>query len=137
INGQYFSTINDNNVVALHEQLLHGYIYSFWEIVSNHNVFKRISKPTFSKILESKPHLIHEILTHKVLVDYYNSELKTFLLTYSQSAEILLNFYETENEPHRNPKFIPKSLTIADKENIISNYLDSTDTNLNYIGLIE
>ena len=135
--GQYFSTINDNNVVALHEQLLHGYIHSFWEIVSNHNVFKRISKPTFSKILESEPHLIHEILTHKGLVDYYNTELKDFLLTYSQSAEILLNFYETENEHHRNLKFIPKSLTIADKENIISNYLNSTDTNLNYIGLIE
>lgn len=135
--GHFFSTITDTNVVALHEQLLHGYIHSFWEIVNNHNVFNRISKPNFSIILESEPHLIHEILTHKGLVDYYHTELKNFLLTYSQSAEILLNFYETENEPHRNPKFIPKSLTISDKENIISSYLNSTDTNLNYIGLIE
>ncbi len=135
--GQFFSTITDTNVVALHEQLLYGYIYSFWEIVSNHNVFKRISKSTFSTILESEPNLIHDILTHKGIVDYYNIELKNFLLTYCQSAEILLDFYEIENEPHINPKFIPKSLTIADKENIISNYLDSTNTNLNYIGLIE
>ncbi|MBN8665628.1 MAG: hypothetical protein J0L83_13690 [Chitinophagales bacterium] len=135
--GQYFSTITDINLVALHEQLLHGYIHSFWEIVSDHNVFKRISKPTFSKILESEPYLIHEILTHKGLVDYYHTELKNFLLTYSQSAEILLNFYETEYEFHKNSMFIPKSLTITEKENIISSYLDSTDTNLNYIGLIQ
>ena len=135
--GQFFSTINDTNVFELYEQILHGYIHSFWEIVSNHNVFKRISKSNFSKILESEPHLIHEILTHKGIVDYYNTELKNFLLTYSQSAEILLSFYETENEFNKNQKFIPKSLTIADKENIISDYLDSTDTNLNYIGLIE
>lgn len=135
--GRFFSTVTDNNVVELYEQILQSYIHSFWEIVGNQNVFKRISKQTLSKILENEPHLIHEILIHKGIVDYYNTELKNFLLTHSQSAEILLNFYETENEPHRNPKFIPKSLTIADKENIISNYLDSTDTNLNYIGLIE
>ncbi|WP_077923328.1 hypothetical protein [Spirosoma sp. 209] len=135
--GQFFLTITDANIVELHGKLLQGYIHSFWEIVSNHNVFKRISKPTFTVILESEPHLIKEVLTHKGLVDYYHTELKDFLLTYSQSAEILLGFYETENEPHRNPKFIPKSLTVADKENIISNYLNSTDTNLNYIGLVK
>lgn len=135
--GQFFSTINDNNVVELYDQVLHGYIHSFWEIISNHNVFKRISKLNFSKILENEPHLIHEVLTQKGLVDYYSTEIKNFLFTYPQSAEILLSFYETEDEFRKNQKYIPKSLTIADKEKIVSDYLDSTETNLNYIGLIE
>jgi hypothetical protein len=135
--GQFFSTINDNNVVELYEQVLHGYIHSFWEIISNHNVFKRISKLNFSKILENEPHLIHEVLTQKGIVDYYGTEIKNFLFTYAQSAEILLSFYETEDEFRKNQKNIPKSLTIADKEKIVSDYLDSTETNLNYIGLIE
>lgn len=135
--GQYFSTLDDSNVIELYEQLQYGYIHSFWEIVNNHNVFKRISKQNFSKIIENEPHLIHEILTHKAIVEYYNIEIKNFLLTYSQSAEILLSIYEVQEDFPKNQKFIPKSLTIDDKENIISNYLDSTDTNLNYIGLIE
>lgn len=135
--GQFFSTLNDNNIIESYKQILHGYIHSFWEIISNQNVFKHISRPNFSKILENEPHLIHDILTHKGIVDYYNIELKNFLLNYPESAEILISLYETENEFHKNPKFIPKSLTIADKENIISNYLDTTDTNLNYVGLIE
>ncbi len=135
--GQFFSTINENNAVDLYEQTLHGYIHSFWEIVSNHNVFKQIPNPSFNKILENEPHQIHEILTQKGLVDFYNTELKNFLLNYSQAAEILLSYYETKDEFQKNQTFIPKSLTIADKENIISNYLDSIDTNLNYIGLIE
>lgn len=135
--GHFFSTISDNNVIELYEQILHGYVHSFWEIVSNQIVFKRISKSNFSKILESESHLIHEILTNKGIVDYYNTELKSFLVSYSQSAEILLSFYETKDEFQKNQTFIPKSLTVVDKENIISNYLDSTETNLNYIGLIE
>ncbi|MCG2420089.1 hypothetical protein K8089_13750 [Aequorivita sp. F47161] len=135
--GKFFSTINDENVIETYRQTLHGYIHSFWEIVSSHSLFKRISKPNFSKILEDEPHLIHEILTHKGIVNYYDKELKLFLLNYPTSAEILLSVYEAEDEFNKNQKFIPKSLNIADKENIISKYLDSAETNLNYIGLIE
>jgi len=135
--GNFFSTIKNENVFEIYEQTLHGYIHSFWEIVCNHSIFKQISKPNFSKILESEPHLIHEILTHKVLVTHYDKELKNFLLNYPTSAEILLSVYETEDGFKRNQKSIPKSLTIEDKEIIISKYLDSADTNLNYIGLIE
>ncbi len=136
--GNYFSTISDENVIKIYEQTLHDYIHSFWEIVCNYSRFKRISKSNFSKILENEPHLIHEILTHKVLVTHYDKELKDFLLNYPASAEILLSVYETEvQELKKNQKYIPKSLTISDKESITSKYLDSADINLNYIGLIE
>jgi len=53
--GQFFSTISDNNVIELDEQALHGYIHSFWEIVSNHNVVRRISRPNFSNLLVKEP----------------------------------------------------------------------------------
>ncbi|TNJ41359.1 hypothetical protein KFZ70_04175 [Tamlana fucoidanivorans] len=135
--GNYFANINDKNVIKIYEQTLFDYIQSFWEIVCNHSLYKQISKSKFSKILEIDHHLIHEILTHKVLVTHYNIEIKNFLLDYPGSAEILLSVYETEVELKRNQKYIPKSLTISDKESIISKYLDSVDTNLNYIGLIE
>ncbi|EKT4502394.1 hypothetical protein AAIP31_002310 [Flavobacterium psychrophilum] len=135
--GNFFSTIKNENILEIYEQTLHGYIHSFWEIICKHSLFKQISKPNFSKIIESEPHLIHEILTHKGLVTHYDKELKNFLLNYPTSAEILLSVYETEDELKRNQKYIPNSLTIEDKENIMSKYLDSADTNLNYIGLIE
>jgi hypothetical protein len=128
---QFMSKIDDNNVVDLYEKTLRGYISSFWEIVNNYSLFKLISKSNFSSILSNESHLIHEILKHKPLVDHYDAEIKNFLLTYPQSAEILLSIYEVQQ------KFIPKSLTIEDKENIVSSYLDSNNVNLNYIGLIQ
>ncbi|MDQ1340723.1 MAG: hypothetical protein QG567_1881 [Campylobacterota bacterium] len=135
--GQFMSKIDDNNVVDLYEKTLRGYVSSFWEIVNNQNVFKRISKSNFSSIISNESHLIHEILKHKALVNHYDAEIKSFLLTYPQSAEILLSIYEVQDDFRRIQKFIPKSLTIEDKENIVSSYLDSNDVNLNYIGLIQ
>ena len=135
--GQFMSKIDDSNVVDFYEKTLRGYVSSFWEIVSNQNVFKRISKANFSRILSNESHLIHEILEHKALVNHYDAEIKSFLLTYPQSAEILLSIYEVQDDFRKIQKFIPKSLTIEDKENIISGYLDSNDVHLNYIGLIQ
>lgn len=135
--GQFIATIDDSNAFSYYGNTLRSYIHSFWELVNNQSVFKRISKTNFSNILTNEPHVIHEILTHKNLVDHYGNEIKNFLLTYSQSAEILLSIYEVQDDFSKNPKFIPKNLTIQDKENIISSYLDSNDTNLNYVGLIQ
>lgn len=135
--GRFFATIDDNNVVSEYEKTLRNYVHSFWEIVNNQSIFKRISKTNFSNILTNEPHLIHEILIHKGIVDHYDTEIKNFLLTYSQSAEILLSIYEVKDDFGKNQKYLPKSLTVEEKESILSNYLDSVDVNYNYIGLIQ
>lgn len=135
--GQFLSTIDDTNAVKYFQDTLQGYIHSFWELINNQNAYKRISKNTFSDILTNEPHLIHEILIHKKIVSNYDKEITNFLNTYPQSAEILLSIYEVQDDFQKKQKFIPKSLSIQEKENIISTYLDSTDTNLNYVGLIQ
>jgi hypothetical protein len=135
--GKFIATIGDNNVSPFYENTLRDYIHSFWELVNNQKVFKRISKTKFSSILINESHIIHEILTHKGLVDYYDTEIKNFLLTYSRSAEILLSVYEVKDDFRKSRKFLPKSLTVEDKETILSSYLESKDVNLNYVGLIQ
>jgi len=135
--GQFMSKIDDSNVVDLHEKIIHAYVDSFWEIVNNQKVFKRISKSNFSDIFSNEPHLMHEVLKHSALVSHYDAEIKSFLLTYPLSAEILLSIYEVQNDFRRIQKFIPKSLSIEDKENIVSSYLDSNNVNLNYLRLIQ
>lgn len=135
--GRFFAGINDNNVVIEYGNTLRNYVHSFWELVNNQSIFKQISKINFSNILANEPHLIHEILIHKGIVEHYDTEIKNFLLTYSQSAEILLSIYEVKDDFGKNQKHLPKSLTVEEKETILSNYLDSADVNYNYIGLIQ
>ncbi len=135
--GQFMSSINDNNVIDYYEELLRGYINSFWEIINNQKIYKHISSDNFESILLKEPHLIRSILFYKNLVTHYNKAIRGFLLNYYQSAEILLSIYEVKNDFHNEEMFLPKSLTIQDKEDIISKYLDSENTNLNYFQLIQ
>lgn len=135
--GKFMSNINDTNIISFYEKILEGYINSFWELVNNQSIFKRISKANFNTFLVKEPHLIYIILTHKNLVDCYDSEIKNFLLSYSKSAEILLSTFETEEDSSQKKKFFPNSLTVQDKESILSKYLDSSNVNLNYIKLIQ
>jgi len=135
--GQFMSKINDSNVISYCEQLLHGYINSFWQLVDNQKIFKQISVENFDSILRENPHEIINILTHKNIVNRYDTVLRDFLFTYPQSAEIILSIYE-EKDDFRSKKvrYLPQSLTIQDKEIIVSNYIDNENSNLNYLRLI-
>lgn len=135
--GRFMSQINDLNIIDLYNKTLRNYINSFWELVNNQNVFKRISKENFQKILLDESHLIYTILIHKNVVDRYNVIIKDFLLTYPKSAEILLSIYEVKDDLKKNQKTLPKSFTTVNKETIILNYLNSRETNLNYVELIQ
>lgn len=135
--GKFISNINDDNILNLYRQVLQCYINSFWELINDQKSFKNISKLIFAKILSDEPHLIHTILIQKNIVHQYNIELKNFLLTYSKSAEILLSIYGVENDFRKKKNYLPASLTTIDKENIIANYIDSKNVNLNYMDIIQ
>ncbi len=135
--GKFMTTIEDNNILRLYEKIIRDYIHSFWELASNQSAYKRISKSNFKSLVTNEPHLVREIITHRNLVDYYDKELRDHLLTYPQSAEILLSVYEVNDEHRKKEKYLPKSLTIEHKEKILSDYLDSDEANYNYVSLIQ
>ena len=135
--GQFFSKVNNDNFLEIYDEILLNYIDSFWELVNNQNTYKRISKTNFENILSREPHLIYKFLIHKNIVLHYNTLLKKFLLNYSGTAEILLSIYEVKDDYDNTKRFLPKSLTVEDKEIIISDYLNSDQANLNYIEIIQ
>lgn len=134
--GSYMSKIDDNNLLDHYKDILPEYIHSFWELVNDQKIYKRISGDIFKNLLLNKKLLINEVLKHKGIVQYYGNALREFLLNYPKACEILLDTYEVLDSFKTIEVYIPKSLTTDDKEQIISNYLDSQDANLNYIELI-
>lgn len=135
--GLFMSKINDSNFIFYYEQLLRGYINPFWKLVNDHQTYKRISVENFLSILSNKPHKVRDILIHKNIVTYYDTALKDFLMTYTQGAELLLSFYEEKKDIRSKELHLPKSLSVQDKESIISTYLDAASPNLNYIRLVQ
>jgi hypothetical protein len=135
--GLFMAKINDSNFMSYYEQLSGGYVDSFWKLLNDQQVYKRVSAENFAIILSEEPHEIRNILYYKNLLTHYDTTLRDFLLTYPQSAEILLSIYEQKNDFQDKEMSLPKSLSVQDKENIISTYLDSENPNLNYIQLIQ
>lgn len=135
--GQFMSRINNSNIISYYNLLLYGYINSFWMLVNNQKIYKRIAAENFEKILRDNPHEIKNVLIYKNIVNYYHTVLRNFLLIYPQSAEILLSIYEERADlSKKKVKYLPESLTIKDKEEIVSNYIDNVDSNINYLRLI-
>ena len=134
--SKFMSSISDENIESLYNQLIIDYKSSFWEVVSNQGFYKNISADKFRSILENNPHFIREILSHKRLVIHYNNSIRDFFMTHPESAEIILSYYEIKDDGDEDIHF-PKSLTINDKETIVSNYVDSPKANFNYLRIIQ
>ena len=130
--------ISDQNIQEILNDLGYDYKKNFWELINKLSIYKNISHSTFSDILKNFPYQIYYILPQKNIVQKFNKGLRDFLLTYKNSAEILLSQFEEKKSDKKSPKYyFPKSLSLADKENIISAYLDRDDSNLNYVRLAE
>lgn len=134
--GRFFSNLDDTNIERLFNGVIYSYVSSFWQIFNDQNVSKRVSASVVERILVTEPVLIKTFLLHSKLVDKYSLVLRNFLLGNPRSAEILLSIYEV-NDPFNKPKMmLPKSLTLNDKELILSNYLDSDSVSLSYALMI-
>tara|TARA_B100000929_G_scaffold283787_1_gene265266 strand:+ start:226 stop:2172 length:1947 start_codon:yes stop_codon:yes gene_type:complete len=133
-----FLKINDQNIEDIVKDLEYRYKDNFWELINKLSIYKNISHSTFSDILENFSSQINYILPQKNIVQKFNKVIRDFLLSYKNSAEILLSQFEEKKRDEKSTKFyFPKSLSLSDKENIISDYLDREDSNLNYVRLAQ
>lgn len=130
--------ISDESLEQELSTLDYNYYEDYWHLLNNLNSLKNISDTALSNVLEKHPRQIRHILKEKKVVDKYDKTIKSFLISYSDSAEILLSSIEEKDNFGRKEKnHFPKSLSLPDKESIINSYLDSADPNLNYVRLIE
>ncbi len=130
--------INDKNIEETLSGLEYQYRKNFWELINQFRCYENISDIGLSKVLSKHPRHIDFILPQKNIVYKFDKVIKDFLLTYEESAEILLTqFEEKKSDKERSSYHFPKSLNLKDKEAIISDYLDHEQANLNYIRLVE
>jgi hypothetical protein len=131
----YFLRLEPEQLINIVGELEFDNRKNFWELFRLYETYKRTDRTIFSEILVAHPHHIRYILGFKQLVDYYNNEIRSFLLVYEESAELLLSHYEENNDSQQHGYTFPKSLTDQDKHAIIIAYLDTEEPNLNYVQL--
>ena len=134
--AQFFYQINPDNLRKEYESLQWGYKKAFWEIIDSFKLYKLIGKDILKEILADNPNNLCYALSCKGLVEKFKVTIREVLLNDNKSAEFLLDEYTKKKDWHASQLFFPSNLTIADKEQIINNYLDGNEPNLNYVRLI-
>jgi hypothetical protein len=133
----FWNTIDNNNLLDIFGQLESWTLQdSFWDITVKLSTYKSIDKKVFLNLLNSNKCHISAVLQQDKLVKYYDHEIREYLLNYRKSAELILSQYVEKRDPDREDFYFPKCLSLADKEEIILNYLEDKEVNLNYVRLV-
>lgn len=134
--AQFFNQIKPDDIRKEYESLQWGYKKAFWEIIDSFKLYKKIGKDILKEIIAGNPNSLHDVLSCKGLVEKFKGTIREVLLNDNKSAELLLEEYTKKKGWHESQLFFPSNLTIANKEQIIDNYLDCKEPNLNYVRLI-
>lgn len=113
-----------------------SYTESFWEVVADYNLLDLLNESFWDKVL-TKDGNLRLILRQERIVNKFAKYLKSKMMSNSLSAHILLDQYARSNlNDNGGTYFFPSSLTSADKEQIIVDFLKQGEPNLNYVRLV-
>lgn len=132
----FWLKMDENNFLEMYDLVEIGYQPAFWELTEKLKTYKNLSNDLFNELLKKDNLWIREVLHQKNLVNFFGHEIKAYLLKTEDSAELLLSKYEEYQERNYSELYFPSCLNQSDKEQIILNYLNFKDANLNYVRLI-
>lgn len=123
-------------ILNFYDDIYFDYSKTFWLLVNKNETFKQITSSDLALLFKKAKFRITDILYCKRVVNHFDNEISQYLLSNPLNAEILLSYYESIQDRPQQEKFFPRSLTLEDREILVSEYLESDNTNLNYIRLI-
>ena len=133
----FFSNMNDDSWVLIYKQTDFEYRHNFWEIIDRFNIKCSVDYATLKDAIAGNTYDLRYVLQRERLVKKYDKILAQLLKENEYTAEWMLSeFVEDDKFGSREHIYFPTSLTLQDRENIISAYLDSPEPNLNYVRLI-
>lgn len=134
--GQFFSTIDDTQLILLYQNVCINYITSFWAAFEHYDLHKNISAEIFGEFLKREDVHLRDILTHKKLVNAYNYELSIYMLSEYNCAEIIIEQLLVKREGNDRIYYLPRDLTPEKRITLLEEYINSDSPNPNYIEVI-
>ena len=133
----FFSNFDETTWVDVYKQIEFSYRHNFWEIIDRFNLKSFVDYKTIKEAIAGNSYDLHFILKRERLVKKYDKIVAQLLKENEHTAEWLLSeFVEDDRFENREHIYFPTALTLQDRENIISAYLDLPNPNLNYVRLV-
>lgn len=133
---RYLRTIPKEELYDYYKLIDWSYTESFWEVVANYDLLDLLDESFLDKVLTEDGNL-RLILQQERIVNKFEIYLKGKMMSNGLSAHILLDQYARSSlNDNDRTYFFPSSLTSSDKEQIIVDFLNQGEPNLNYVRLV-
>ena len=133
---KFFGQLDDSSICSELSNLYFEYNDDFIYLFEKTKLYKKISNITFNEIFETNKLHLYNILENKNLTDYFGEEIVSILLNLEEGGEYIIKAADSENNEIDTKIYIPKCLTVENKNTILENYLNSPSINLNYVNLL-
>lgn len=135
--AHFFSGLQKETWVNVFKQVDVEYTHCFWEVLDRFNFGGILDVDTLRDAFSEKTWALREMLQQERLVNRHQQAVAELLKENELAAEWLLQEYVQDDDIHdRKRMFFPKALSLQDREEIISRYLDTERPNLNYVRLV-
>ena len=133
------SAEDSNSIANQFKKLPWEYQEDFWPVLEAYGQIETVDESVLSAILDDSPNELESILHCKKVTARFDAFIADFMRRHPEiSTSILLQTYLLEtNSPNPKPLFIPDSLSIADREKILSDYIALPQAHPNSLKLIE
>ena len=135
--ARFFSAVNDTNVETVVDDVAGGrfdYHGDLLELLGRNKAYERCAAATVLPALSAAGVHLGEILGCRRLVQAYDAEVRTEILTSPRGAEHVMRKYLQKDVP--DDIHLPRSFTPDDSRALLEQYIDEEDANPNYVGLI-
>ena len=135
--ANYFNGLDPTKIKSKFELLEWTYKKTFWEIIDAYKLYGLIEPETLRTIISENVNYLRDVLECKGIVKKFKNVIREELLRNSNSAHFILEKYVTKQEEYNEQQlYLPSNLSLDDKEQILIDYLQSDDPNINYVRLI-
>lgn len=133
----YFRSLTTETWPLSYSELEFAYKETFFEALDRYSAFACLDEDSIRKAIASNPYELRYILQIKRIVAKLDRTLTNLLKENRNTAEwLLIQFVEDEGLNRKKAIFFPDSLTLEEREQIILDYVNSQDPNLNYVRLV-
>ena len=135
--GRFCGTITDANFGVFCREVDWNYTDDFWALVGDYKVYQRISPQSLKAIMDSEERVVWNILKQKVLVMSFGQVITEHLVHNPYTADNLIKHYLAAHDRVADQISFPKELTQEMRNQILWNFVDQEDCNINSLQLLE
>lgn len=128
---------SSHDVSILFDEVEFQYQQDFWDVFEKFGLLDILTEDLIGKIFAVHPEQIENALHCEKIVKQFDNCLADWFMSFGAAATLLLNaYYVSDVTSHERELYIPKSLSLEQKEHIVAKYLVSGNPSLNTVRII-